>query len=158
MRRLSTIITVLLVLLAVCAGPAIAVEPDEILGDPVLEQRARKLSTGLRCLVCQNQSIDDSNAPLAKDLRVLVREKLVEGYSDQQILDHLVDRYGEFVLLKPRFGGQTMLLWLLPGIILGVGTIFVIRLFRRKYEPADSVSPLNKNEEAALTKILDERD
>src|ERR1041384_1887939 len=94
--------------------PALAVQPDEILKDAALEPRARTLSQELRCMVCQNQSIDDSDAPLAKDLRVLVRERLTAGDSDRQVIDFLVTRYGEFVLLKPRFSMHTLLLWLAP--------------------------------------------
>src|ERR1700686_3551927 len=96
------------------AQPAIAVQPDEILKDQALESRARALSHDLRCMVCQNQSIDDSDAPLARDLRLLVRERLTSGDSDQQVLNYLVARYGEFVLLKPRFELQNLLLWGLP--------------------------------------------
>ena len=100
---------------------AAAVEPDEILKDPKLEQRARRLSGELRCLVCQNQSIDDSNAPLARDLRLLVRERLKAGDNDKAILDYVVVRYGEFVLLRPAFGMHTLLLWLAPLLLLGGG-------------------------------------
>ena len=93
---------------------AYAVTPDEVLDDPILEERARELSAKLRCLVCQNQSIDDSDAPLAKDLRVLVRQKLVEGNSDLEVLEFVVSKYGEFVLLQPRFAVHTLMLWILP--------------------------------------------
>ncbi|HVQ11026.1 MAG TPA: cytochrome c-type biogenesis protein, partial [Methyloceanibacter sp.] len=99
------------------ATPALAVQPDEILTDPALEARARAISAGLRCLVCQNQSIDDSDAPLARDLRILVRDRLKAGDSDKQIIDFVVARYGEFVLLKPRFEPHTMLLWLATPIV-----------------------------------------
>ncbi len=104
-------------------APALAVQPDEVLADPVLEARARGLSKELRCMVCQNQSIDDSDAPLARDLRILVRERLQAGDSDAQVLDFLVARYGEFVLLEPRFTGHTALLWLMPVIVLLIGAI-----------------------------------
>src|SRR5216683_7745946 len=101
-------------------SPAVAVQPDEVLSDPALEARARSLSKELRCLVCQNQSIDDSAAPLARDLRLLVRERLIGGDSDQHVVDFLVARYGEFVLLKPRFAWHTALLWLgPPGVLIG---------------------------------------
>src|SRR5690606_27523341 len=93
-------------------SPAMALSPDEILPDPVLEQRARDISAGLRCLVCQNQSIDDSDADLARDLRILVRERLVAGDSNGAVEQYLVDRYGEYVLLNPRLGAHTLLLWL----------------------------------------------
>src|SRR6187431_1125217 len=108
----------LLALACFASGPALAVQPDEILADPALESRARTLSSELRCMVCQNQSIDDSDAPLARDLRLLVRERLKAGDSDTQIRDFLVARYGDFVLLKPRFTRQTALLWLLPFLVL----------------------------------------
>src|SRR3954469_19787560 len=102
---------------------ALAVQPDEILTDPALEGRARTLSRELRCMVCQNQSIDDSDAPLARDLRLLVRERLKDGDSDRQVIDFLVARYGEFVLLKPRLEPHTLLLWLLPPLALAGGGI-----------------------------------
>ena len=108
-----TIVAVCLAL-ATLTAPAQAVEPDEILTDPALEARARSLSTGLRCLVCQNQSIDDSDAPLARDLRLLVRERITSGDSNSQVIEFLVARYGDFVLLRPRFIGVTLLLWFLP--------------------------------------------
>jgi len=110
---------------------AIAVEPDEIISDPALEARARALSKELRCMVCQNQSIDDSDAPLAHDLRVLVRERLQAGESDQQVIDFLVARYGEFVLLRPRLSWHTALLWFGPATILIIGTYGVLVLARR---------------------------
>jgi len=112
MKRLLTILTLLLMLTPV-ATP-LAVEPEEILSDPGLEARARALSKNIRCLVCQNQSIDDSNASLARDLRVIVRERLVAGETDEAILDYLVSRYGEFVLLKPRVTAATYALWYGP--------------------------------------------
>ena len=109
-----------LLLLVLLATPVAALSPDEILPDPVLEQRARDISAGLRCLVCQNQSIDDSDAELARDLRVLVRERLVAGDSDEAVLQYVVDRYGEYVLLNPRLGGHTLLLWIAaPALLLG---------------------------------------
>ena len=127
MRRL--LIVALLTLLVV--PTAIAVEPDEIISDPALEARARALSKELRCMVCQNQSIDDSDAPLAHDLRVLVRERLQAGESDQQVIDFLVARYGEFVLLRPRFSWHTALLWFGPATILIIGAYGVVVLARR---------------------------
>src|SRR6201987_727910 len=102
-------------------APAFAVQPDEILPDAALEARARDLSRELRCMVCQNQSIDDSDAPLARDLRILVRERLQAGESDQQVINFLVARYGEFVLLRPRFSWHTALLWLAPAAVLLIG-------------------------------------
>jgi cytochrome c-type biogenesis protein CcmH len=128
MRRL---VLALALMLAV-ASPAFAVLPDEVLKDPALEARARTLSVELRCMVCQNQSIDDSDADLARDLRLLIRERLVAGDSDQQVLDFLVARYGEFVLLKPPFNWQTVLLWAAPAAVFGAGVILVILSWRRR--------------------------
>src|SRR6266404_920800 len=119
-------------------SPAIALGPDEVLSDPALEARARSLSKELRCMVCQNQSIDDSDAPLARDLRILVRERLQAGDSDQRVIDFLVARYGEFVLLKPRFSAHTALLWLGPATILLIGTIGLLMVARRYQRRARS--------------------
>ena len=129
MRRLALIA---LLIALVAPTTALAVEPDEMLKDPALETRARQLSEGLRCLVCQNQSIDDSNAPLAHDLRVLVRERLTMGDSDNQVIDFIVSRYGEFVLLKPRFELQTLLLWALPPVALLAGLAALLMKARRR--------------------------
>ncbi len=127
MRRLA-----LFILLAALAGPACAVTPDEILKDPALEARARHLSQELRCMVCQNQSIDDSDAPLAHDLRVLVRERLSAGDSDKQVLDFLVTRYGDFVLLRPPLQIDTLLLWGLPPAALLAGLVALMIMARRR--------------------------
>ena len=116
----------------VAATAAHAVQPDEILRDPALEARARALSKELRCMVCQNQSIDDSDAPLARDLRILVRERLVAGDSDEKVLAFLTDRYGAFVLLKPQFNAETAVLWLAPLIVLLAGGIGLIAFLRRR--------------------------
>ncbi|NNF78723.1 MAG: cytochrome c-type biogenesis protein CcmH [Rhizobiales bacterium] len=136
------------------ALPAWAVNPDEILKDPALEARARALSTELRCLVCQNQSIDDSDAPLAKDLRVLLRERLQAGDSDSQVISYLVDRYGEFILLKPYFGRHTLLLWLLPFVLLGVGIVIVV-MGRRRSQRAVAQDGLSAEENERLKTLLD---
>jgi cytochrome c-type biogenesis protein CcmH len=123
---------ILIALALITAAPAFAVQPEEMLSDPALETRARNLSRELRCMVCQNQSIDDSEALLAHDLRLLVRERLKAGDSDTQVLDFLVARYGQFVLLKPRFGLDTAVLWLAPaGVLLG-GVIGLVALLRRR--------------------------
>ena len=119
MRRLAALAILAFGLLA--AGSALAVNPDEMLKDPALEARARALSEELRCLVCQNELIDDSNAALAHDIRVLLRERLKAGDTDQQAIDYLVARYGEFILLKPRFNGHTLALWLVPPGALVIG-------------------------------------
>jgi cytochrome c-type biogenesis protein CcmH len=137
---------------------ALAVEPDEILDDPVLEGRARELSEDIRCLVCQNESIDSSNAELAKDLRILVRERLVAGDSDQEVLDYLVERYGDFVLLNPPFKPQTYLLWFGPAAILLLGGLAVAAYFRQRRRdagPAPAPAPaLNAEEQKRLSEIL----
>jgi cytochrome c-type biogenesis protein CcmH len=138
-------------LLALClVTPVVALSPDEVLPDPVLEQRARDISAGLRCLVCQNQSIDDSDADLARDLRVLVRERLVAGDSDEQVRQYLVDRYGEYVLLNPRVHSHTILLWIAaPALLLaGLGTLVVVGRRRRMVEAG-----LSAEEQAALDEL-----
>ncbi len=133
-------------------GSAFAVQPDEILKDPVLEARARALSGGLRCLVCQNQSIDDSDAPLARDLRILIRERLSAGESDAQVMDFVVARYGDFVLLKPRFTARTAVLWAAPFAVLLAAALF---LFRRRKAAAANEAPLSPEERAALDRALE---
>jgi cytochrome c-type biogenesis protein CcmH len=147
-----------LVLLFALTGvaPAVAVQPDEILSDRALETRARNLSRGLRCMVCQNQSIDDSDAPLARDLRVLVRERLQAGDSDRQVLDFLTARYGEFVLLKPRFGSHTALLWLLPGALVAAGAFGLFLLVRRQRREAE-IAKLTPSEQARVAELVGSR-
>lgn len=138
------------------ATPALAVQPDEMLKDPVLEARARALSQHLRCMVCQNQSIDDSDAPLAHDLRVLVRERLTHGDSDAQVMDFVVSRYGEFVLLKPRFAWHNALLWAIPPGILIVGGIVLFVAARRRR--SESTQPaLDDDEQRKLAAMLHDR-
>jgi cytochrome c-type biogenesis protein CcmH len=135
---------------------ALAVQPGEMLADPALEQRARNISAELRCLVCQNQSIDDSDAPLAGDLRRLVRERLQAQDSDQQVLDYIVARYGEFVLLNPPFELSTILLWLTPVLVLLGGLVLVLRSARK--DASSPSEPLTDQEKAKLDSILtDER-
>lgn len=155
MIRLRTILAALLLSLASFSA-AMAVEPDEILDDPALEQRAREISSELRCMVCQNQSIDDSDAELARDLRLIVRERLVAGDSDGEIFDYVVSRYGEFVLLKPRFSLKTAALWLAPAIVMGIGLIAVIAFLRGR-RPQSATERLSDSEEAAVARLLDER-
>ena len=133
------------------AVPAHAVQPDEILADPELEQRARDLSTGFRCLVCQNQSIDESDAPLARDLRILIRERLTKGDSDSRIKDFVVARYGEFVLLRPRLTARTAILWATPFLIILVG--FAVILRRRRISAVPAESALSAEEQKALRDI-----
>lgn len=149
-----------LIVLGIGLGSAQAVAPDEVLGDPALESRARALSVNLRCMVCQNQSIDDSDAPLAKDLRVLVRERLLEGDTDDQVIDYLVSRYGEFVLLKPRFALHTLILWAAGPLALLAGTIAIFVLIRRRVaNPVNvaSAPPLSDEEQQRLESILDSK-
>ena len=158
MKRLFAGIFVVWVALA--AHAAYAVQPDEIMPDPAMELRARNLSRELRCMVCQNQSIDDSEAPLARDLRLLVRERIAAGDSDQQVLDFLVARYGEFVLLKPRFELQTLLLWLVPPLVFGGGGLalwFQGRRRSRSVLGADHSTPeLTAEEQARLERLIAE--
>ncbi|KYG20960.1 cytochrome C biogenesis protein CcmH [Bradyrhizobium sp. AT1] len=144
-------------LLTLLAWPAAhAVQPDEIMSDPAKEARARELSRELRCMVCQNQSIDDSDAPLARDLRLLVRERIGAGDSNSQVLDFLVARYGEFVLLKPRFERQTLVLWLLgPLLLIGGGLTLWLQIRRRAQSGADvPAPPLTPDEQARLAALM----
>ena len=135
------------------AGAAFAIEPDEVLKDPALEMRARHISAELRCPVCQNQSIDDSNAPLARDLRVLVRERLVAGDSDADVKRFLVERYGDFVLLRPPFSVATLLLWLTPALVLLIVGALIVRAWAAPSAGA-SESPLSEDERRKLAQLL----
>lgn len=153
MRKLIAISTI--VVLATFAAPAaFAVQPDEIMGDPAKEARARDLSRELRCMVCQNQSIDDSEAPLARDLRLLVRERIATGDSDNQVMDFLVARYGEFVLLKPRVNEHTLLLWLVPPLALFGGGVALWLHNRRRKSAADASLQLTPEEEARIESLI----
>jgi cytochrome c-type biogenesis protein CcmH len=134
---------------------AFAVAPDEMLKDPILEARARDLSRELRCMVCQNQSIDDSEAPLAKDLRLLVRERLTKGDSDKQVLDFLVARYGEFVLLKPPFERNTLLLWGLTPLTLIAGLTGLIFAARRRKMGVGQPAPLSQDEQQRVAALVE---
>ena len=145
---------VILAMALALATPAIAVEPGEILADQALEARARAISAGLRCLVCQNQSIDDSNAPLARDLRVLVRERLMAGESDRDVVAYIVARYGDFVLLRPPVNSRTVLLWLAPLLSLA-GIAYALRRAMGTYSSHSSVAPLSPDEEQKLAEALD---
>ncbi len=140
----------------VFATPASAYQPDEVLKDPKLEARARGLSAELRCLVCQNQSIDDSDAPLARDLRILVRERLTAGDTDKQVIDFVVARYGEFVLLRPRFGAHTLALWLGPLMILLIGGLAAVAFVRRARSalPQEAPAPLSEEESERVAQLL----
>ncbi|HEY2246945.1 MAG TPA: cytochrome c-type biogenesis protein [Bradyrhizobium sp.] len=155
MRKLIASLIVVAVLLG-ASSPARAVLPDEVMSNPAKEARARQLSQELRCMVCQNQSIDDSEAPLARDLRLLVRERIASGDSDAQVIDFLVARYGEFVLLRPRFERQTLLLWLVPPLVLFGGGLMLLLQARRR-QGASEVPPdgaLTPEEQARLNLLM----
>ncbi|MDO6521375.1 cytochrome c-type biogenesis protein CcmH [Shimia thalassica] len=146
----------LLMILLLVASPVWAVQPDEVLDDPALEARARELSKDLRCLVCRNESIDDSNADLARDLRILVRERLVAGDSNDEAMAFIVDRYGEYVLLNPKTSGSNLVLWLAGPLMLflagGVGAVY---LRRRSVAPVSGEDGLSDEEQARLKKIME---
>ncbi|EWY42399.1 cytochrome C biogenesis protein [Skermanella stibiiresistens SB22] len=146
-------------LLIAVASPAFAVQPDEVLRDPAMEARAREISKELRCLVCQNQSIDDSNAPLARDLRVLVRQRLVAGDGDGEVLDYVTARYGDYVLLRPPFKASTYVLWLGPIAVLLLGALGAA-LFLRGRRPTvvggEGATPLTPEERQRLDRLLRE--
>jgi len=144
----------LLILILMLATPAMAVEPDEILDDPVMEARARELSKGLRCLVCRNENIDDSNADLARDLRILVRERLVEGDTNQEVEDFVVDRYGEYVLLKPVFRLGNAFLWFSGPLLLIIGGWIAVVFIRRRGVAVGNADGLNEDEQAKLDALL----
>jgi cytochrome c-type biogenesis protein CcmH len=143
-----------LLVVMIGSSAAYAVQPDEIMSDPINESRARDLSRELRCMVCQNQSIDDSEAPLARDLRLLVRERIAAGDSDGQVIDFLVERYGEFVLLKPRLNPHTLLLWLLPPVALAGGGLALWVHGRRRAKSAMAQDQLTAEEEARLEQLI----
>lgn len=156
-RRLARLL--ILPFLFLASAAAFAVQPDEMLSDPALEARARALSAELRCVVCQNQSIDDSNAPLARDLRILLRERLAAGDSDEEVKTFLVERYGAFVLLKPPFDARTIVLWLTPLIILAVaGAILLRRFTRLSPAPTQAGGGLSPQEEQRLRELLADED
>ncbi|QDL92244.1 cytochrome c-type biogenesis protein CcmH [Paroceanicella profunda] len=151
----------LVLLFMALAGPVLAVQPSEMLADPALEARARQISEGLRCPVCRNESIDESNADIAHDLRILVRERLAQGDTDAQVVDYIVDRYGDFVLLRPRFGGSTWALWLAgPALLLvggGIAALFIARQRRGMRRPGAGVETLTEEERHRLDALLHER-
>ncbi len=154
-KNVSAILALLAVLMT--AGPAGAVNPDEVLKDPVLEARARALSQTLRCVVCQNQSIDDSNAPLAQDLRVLLRERLSGGDTDEQAVGFLVARYGNFVLLKPPFQLNTIILWFGPALALLAAAVGFAWYFRSAGQaPPSDATPFTKEDQRRLDELLKE--
>jgi cytochrome c-type biogenesis protein CcmH len=136
--------------LAFVSAPAVAVQPDEVMKDPALETRARALSEELRCLVCQNQSIDDSDAPLARDIRILIRQRIKDGESNDAVRAYLVSRYGDFILLRPPLKPETLLLWLSPALVLGAGV--AAALFARRRAPR-ATAALSAEEEARLAAL-----
>jgi cytochrome c-type biogenesis protein CcmH len=153
--RLPVVLAVFILMQGATYG-ARAVQPDEVLKNPELESQARQISAELRCLVCQNQSIDDSDAPLARDLRLIVRERLQSGDSRAQVIDFVVARYGEFILLRPRLSPKTYVLWLAPLLLLGGGVVLAYQQFRREGRLADPASiGLSENEQTKLRNILE---
>ena len=155
-RGRATLMPALLgtVLLALAVTPAPALTPEERLDDPALEARARDLSAELRCVVCQNQSIDDSNAPLAQDLRAIVRERLLAGDSNDETLDYVVERYGDYVLLRPPVQSNTMLLWGGPAAVMLIGVLVVALAFGRKRAVAEGPDPLTPEERQRIDILL----
>jgi len=147
----------LILLMALIPLPALSVEPDEMLADPALEARARDISKELRCLVCQNESIDESDAQLARDLRLLVRDRLETGSSDKEVIDYIVSRYGDFVLLKPPFKATTYVLWVGPAVIAGIGLLALFVYFRRRTAAAGSAGPppLTEEEQHRIDSLLE---
>lgn len=143
-----------LLLILMLSTPAMAVEPDEILDDPAMELRAREISKGLRCLVCRNENIDDSNADLARDLRLLVRERLLVGDTDQEVEDFVVDRYGEYVLLMPVFKASNAMLWFAGPVLLILGFWISITFIRRRGVPTGKSDGLSAEEQAKLDDLL----
>lgn len=154
---MSVLRPALLAMLLAFGTPGLAVQPDEVLDDPAMEARARDLSAGLRCLVCRNESIDESNAELARDMRLLVRERLVEGDSNEQVMAFIVERYGEYVLLRPTTEGTNMILWIAaPTLFLIAFGSSIIYLRRRERAPELAGSGLNADEERRLKELLKE--
>ena len=154
-RRNCSLFAALVILLGLHTAPALAVNPDEMLTNPKLEERARDISQGLRCLVCQNQSIDDSDADLARDLRILVRERLVAGDENEEVIDYIVARYGDYVLLNPPLKPETYILWISPAVLAFLALIAVIAFYRRK-QREDGAGPksLSNQEQKRLDEIL----
>lgn len=148
MRRLLALLILLMLAL-----PAAAVDPSEVLDDPALEARARTISAQLRCLVCQNQSIDDSNADLAREIRIIVRERLVAGDMDEEVIQYLVDRYGEYVLLQPVIAPHTVLLWSAAPVVLVIGGIAIVLAARRRRQASGDLVPLTAEEQSALDEL-----
>jgi len=157
LRALALSLVLGMALLVQMSGEARAVQPDEVLDDPALEERARDISAGLRCLVCRNESIDDSNAELARDLRLLVRERLVAGDSDEEVVEFVVDRYGEYVLLQPRVTGSNLVLWLAGPVMLLLGGAIGWSYLRRRGRASETpANALSEEEAERLREIMKE--
>ena len=154
MKRLAMILVGAMLLLTAAAR---AVEPDEKLSDPALEARARAMTQELRCVVCQNQSVDDSDAELARDIRVLVRDRIAAGDSDDQVRDFIVARYGKFVLLKPPLDGDTLVLWFAPAVLLLAGLALAFLYVRRLNRAAATPTPLNAAEEEKIARLIEDK-
>ena len=159
-KKIKSFYTFIVLILALaCSSPSFGVEPEEILHDPELEERARNISKGLRCVVCQNQSIDDSNAGLARDMRIMVRERIVAGDSDAQVTKYMVSRYGDYILLNPPLNKATFVLWFGPLVIVGLGLLIPVIFFRRgKKSAMNTPKPLNEAERRRIKLMLEEKE
>ncbi len=158
MKQASAFLVLTMLVLLASAPTVLAVEPDEVLADPALEERARAISTELRCVVCQNQSIDDSDAEIARDMRILVRERLVAGDNDEEVVNYLVARYGDFVLLRPPFQPNTLALWLAPpimAVVIATLSVMFYQAYRRRRLAGASPDPLSPADRAELDALVE---
>lgn len=158
MKLISAVLALTMLTLLAGGAPSLAVEPDEVLDDPVLEGRARDISTELRCVVCQNQSIDDSDADIARDMRLLVRERLVAGDSDEEVMNYLVARYGDFVLLRPPFQPNTLALWLAPpimAVVIATLSVLFYQTYQRRRLAGKGPDPLSPSDRAELDALVE---
>ena len=158
MKQVSACLALMILVLLAGGAPALAVQPDEVLDDPILEARAREISTELRCVVCQNQSIDDSDAEIARDLRLLVRERLVAGDDDEQVVQYIVARYGDFVLLRPPFQPNTLALWLAPplmAVIIATLAVLFYQTYQRRRLAGGGPEPLSPTDRAELDALVE---
>lgn len=158
MKQLSAFLAIMMLALLTGGAPSMAVEPDEVLADPALESRAREISTELRCVVCQNQSIDDSDADIARDMRLLVRERLVAGDNDEEVVNYLVARYGDFVLLRPPFQPNTLALWLAPpimAIVIATLAVLFYQTYQQRRLAGMGPDPLSPSDRAELDALVE---
>ena len=158
MKQVATLLALTMLALLAQGAPSLAIEPDEVLADPVLESRARAISTELRCVVCQNQSIDDSNAEIARDMRLLVRERLVAGDTDEEVVGYIVARYGDFVLLRPPFQPNTLALWLTPpimAVIIATLAVLYFQTYKRRRSAGLGPDPLSPDDRAELDSLVE---